>query len=77
MNYKITKDVPIVSERKKYRNAFTQALNSLEIGDAITGLTKKEAYKYRMNFYTKNFKERKFCFWRDPISKKYTVQRTA
>jgi len=53
MNYKITKDVPIVSDRKK------------------------EAYRYRMNFYTKNFKERKFCFWRDPISKKYTVQRTA
>jgi hypothetical protein len=28
----------------------------------MPNLTKKEVYKYRVNFYTKHFKDRKFTF---------------
>ena len=54
MGFKIEKDKPI--KESHYRTAFTQALNNLQVGDAITGLTKKQAYGFRSNFYTLNFR---------------------
>tara|TARA_B100000780_G_scaffold116018_1_gene81341 strand:+ start:50 stop:325 length:276 start_codon:yes stop_codon:yes gene_type:complete len=75
MGFKIEKDIKIVNERATYRTEFTQALNNLEVGDLISGLSKVDVYKYRVNFYTKNFKDRKFQFWKDPETKRYRIQR--
>ena len=75
MGFKIEKDVPI--KKSNYRTPFTQALNDLEVGDTITGLTKNETYKFRSNFYTPHFQDRKFKFWKDAESRKYCIQRVS
>ena len=56
--FKIDKDVP----PDKLRSPFTIALDTMEVGDSIGGLTREEVYKYRPNFYAKHFKDRKFSF---------------
>jgi|TARA_R100000541_G_scaffold1446_1_gene6170 hypothetical protein len=58
MAFKIEKDVPT----RKFYSQFCETLDQLEVGDSMPGLTKKEVYKYRVNFYTKNFADRKFTF---------------
>lgn len=58
MTYKIDKDIP---NQRFYKN-FTNTLDKLDIGDSIGGLTKKEMYSFRGNFYTKHFVDRKFSF---------------
>tara|TARA_R110000796_G_scaffold22019_1_gene64226 strand:+ start:251 stop:484 length:234 start_codon:yes stop_codon:yes gene_type:complete len=75
MGFKIEKDKPILKNSITYRTAFTQALNNLEVGDLISNLSKAEVYKFRVNFYTKNFRERKFKFWKDSKTKRYCIQR--
>ena len=77
MGFKIEKDKPILKNSITYRTAFTQALNNLEVGDLISNLSKAEVYKFRVNFYTKNFRERKFKFWKDSESMKYCIQRVS
>ena len=61
MGFKIEKNVPI----RKFNSPFCEALNQLEIGDSIGELTKKEVYRYRPNFYTPVFADRKFTFKKD------------
>ena len=61
MGFKIEKDVPI----RKFNSPFCEALNQLEVGDSIGELTKKEVYRYRPNFYTPVFSDRKFTFKKD------------
>jgi len=46
----------------RFISPFCRALDKLEKGDSIGNLTKKEVYKYRPNFYTKYFCNRKFRF---------------
>lgn len=75
MGFKIEKDVPL--KKANFRTPFTQALDKLLIGDTITGLSRDEVYKYRSNFYTAHFKDRKFQFWKDATSKRYCVQRVS
>tara|TARA_R110000803_G_scaffold148538_2_gene214006 strand:+ start:90 stop:317 length:228 start_codon:yes stop_codon:yes gene_type:complete len=75
MGFKIEKDKPI--KESHYRTAFTQALNNLQVGDAITGLTKKQAYGFRSNFYTLNFRDRKFKLWKDAETKMHCIQRVS
>tara|TARA_R110000744_G_scaffold191293_2_gene310452 strand:- start:102 stop:320 length:219 start_codon:yes stop_codon:yes gene_type:complete len=58
MGFKIEKDVPV----RRFTSPFCAALDQLEVGDSMPDLTKKEVYKYRVNFYTKHFKDRKFTF---------------
>ncbi len=58
MKYKIEKEVPI----RKFYKEFTNCLNELEVGDSIGNLSKDQMYKYRGNFYSKHFKDRKFSF---------------
>ena len=52
------------------------ALDTLEIGDSIGDLTKEEVYKYRLNFYTRVFKSRKFSFKKE-ADNSYRVWRVA
>ena len=61
MAFKIETDIPL----KKFRSDFCVMLDKLGVGDTIAGLTKEEVYKYRVNFYTKHFKDRKFTFRRE------------
>ena len=58
MRFNIEKDIPI----RKFHSPFCETLNKLEVGDSIPGLTRKEVYKYRPNFYTSHFIDRKFTF---------------
>ena len=58
MDFKIEKNVPV----RTFNSPFCEALDQLEIGDSIGNLTKKEIYKYRPNFYTPTFRDRKFTF---------------
>jgi hypothetical protein len=58
MTFKIEKSIPI----QKFYKKFTNTLDVLEVGDSIGGLTKKEMYSFRGNFYTKHFVDRKFTF---------------
>jgi len=46
----------------RFRSPFCEALNRLEPGQSIGNLTKEQTYKYRPNFYTKYFADRKFSF---------------
>ena len=71
MSFKIEKNVPT---RKAY-NTFTDTLDKLYVGDSIPGLTKKEVYRFRGNFYTRNFKDRKFTF-RKEADGTYRIWRT-
>ena len=61
MIFKIDKKVPT---RRFYKD-FTETLYKLEVGDSIGNLSKEEMYKYRANFYTKHFVNRKFSFRRE------------
>ena len=58
MDFKIEKNIPV----RRFNSPFCEALDQLEIGDSIGNLTKKEVYKYRPNFYTPTFRDRKFTF---------------
>ena len=58
MDFKIEKNVPV----RTFNSPFCEALDLLEIVDSIGNLTKKEDYKYRPNFYTPTFRDRKFTF---------------
>ena len=58
MSFKIDKDVPT----RKFYTEFTDTLDKLDVGDSIPNLTKKEVYRFRGNFYTKHFADRKFTF---------------
>ena len=60
--FKIDKGIPF---EEKFTSPFCRALNKLERGDSIGDLTKEEIYKYRPNFYTKYFSDRKFRFRSD------------
>tara|TARA_B100000035_G_scaffold175449_1_gene149692 strand:- start:1446 stop:1673 length:228 start_codon:yes stop_codon:yes gene_type:complete len=60
--FKIDKGIPL---EEKFRSPFCKALDKLERGDSIGDLTKEEIYKYRPNFYTKYFSDRKFRFRSD------------
>lgn len=62
MGFKIEKDIPI----SKFYSKFCETLDKLQVGESIGGLTKEQAYKYRVNFYTKNFKDRKFRLGKCP-----------
>tara|TARA_R110000822_G_scaffold307820_1_gene435242 strand:- start:1185 stop:1445 length:261 start_codon:yes stop_codon:yes gene_type:complete len=62
MTFKIEKDIPT----RKFYSPFCEILNKLEVGESIPNLTKKEVYKYRPNFYTKHFIDRKFTFRKEP-----------
>ena len=62
MVFKIEKDVPM----SKFYSKFCETLDKLEAGESIGGLTKDQAYRYRVNFYTKNFKDRKFGIGKCP-----------
>ena len=75
MKFKVEKNKPI--NKSNYRTPFTQALNDLEVGDTITGLSKVQVYKFRPNFYTPHFHDRKFRFWKDAETRDYCIQRTA
>jgi len=72
MTFKIEKNVP----HRKFYSRFCEVLNQLEIGDSMPGLTKKEVYKYRVNFYTKHFSDRKFTF-RSESQDSYRIWRIA
>ena len=61
MTFKIEKDIPT----RKFYSAFCETLDKLEVGDSIGNLSKDEMYKYRGNFYTKHFINRKFSFRRE------------
>jgi hypothetical protein len=61
MTFKIEKNIPY----RKFYSPFCEVLDRLEVGDSIPGFTKKEAYKYRVNFYTKTFSDRKFSLGKD------------
>jgi hypothetical protein len=56
--FKIEEDVPL----QNFRSPFCQALNKLEPGQSIGNLTKEQTYKYRPNFYSRHFADRKFSF---------------
>ena len=62
MTFKIEKDIPT----RKFYSPFCEVLDKLEVGDSMPGLTKKEVYKYRPNFYTNHFKDRTFTFRKEP-----------
>tara|TARA_B100000953_G_C17822604_1_gene359062 strand:+ start:86 stop:601 length:516 start_codon:yes stop_codon:yes gene_type:complete len=47
---------------QKFNSPFCIALNKLDIGQSIGNLTKEQTYKYRPNFYSKHFADRKFSF---------------
>jgi len=72
MDFKIEKNVPV----RTFNSPFCEALDKLEIGDSIGNLTKKEIYKYRPNFYTPTFRDRKFTFKKETATK-YRIWRTA
>lgn len=61
MTFKIEKNIPY----RKFYSRFCEALDRLEVGDSIPGFSKTEAYKYRVNFYTKHFSDRKFALGKD------------
>tara|TARA_B100000902_G_C26660067_1_gene598007 strand:- start:51 stop:524 length:474 start_codon:yes stop_codon:yes gene_type:complete len=56
--FKVDEDVP----HTKFRSAFCRELDKLEPGQSIGNLTKEQVYKYRPNFYSKHFADRKFSF---------------
>lgn len=72
MKFKIEKDVPV----RKFNSPFCEALDQLEVGHSFGNLTKKEIYKYRPNFYTPYFADRKFSFKKEDNGK-YRVWRIA
>jgi len=64
MAFKIEKNVPT----RKFYTKFTDTLDKLDVGDSIGGLTKKEMYNFRGNFYTKHFADRKFTFRKESVN---------
>lgn len=58
MKFKIDKNIPT----RRFYKEFTATLDKLEVGDSIGNLNKDEMYRYRGNFYTKHFINRKFSF---------------
>ena len=56
--FKVDEDVP----HTKFRSPFCRELDKLEPGQSIGKLTKEQVYKYRPNFYSKHFADRKFSF---------------
>ena len=56
--FKVEEDVP----HQKFISPFCVALNKLEIGQSIGNLTREQAYRYRPNFYSRHFADRKFSF---------------
>ena len=72
MKYKVEKDIPV----RRFNSPFCEGLDTLEIGDSIGDLTKEEVYKYRLNFYTRVFKSRKFSFKKE-ADNSYRVRRVA
>jgi len=58
MKFKIDKNIPT----RRFYKEFTSTLDKLEVGDSIGNLNKDEMYRYRGNFYTKHFRNRKFSF---------------
>ena len=62
MAFKIETDIPM----SKFYSKFCEALDKLKVGESIGGLSKDRAYRYRVNFYTKNFKDRKFKLGKCP-----------
>ena len=72
MKFKVEKDIPV----RRFNSPFCEALDTLEIGDSIGDLTKEEVYKYRLNFYTRAFKSRKFSFKKE-ADNSYRVWRVA
>lgn len=56
--FRVDEDVP----HTKFRSPFCRELDKLEPGQSIGKLTKEEVYKYRPNFYSKHFADRKFSF---------------
>lgn len=56
--FKVDEDVP----HTKFRSPFCRELDKLKPGQSIGNLTKEQVYKYRPNFYSKHFADRKFSF---------------
>lgn len=56
--FKVDEDVP----HTKFRSQFCRKLDKLEPGQSIGNLTKEQVYKYRPNFYSRHFADRKFSF---------------
>ena len=56
--FKVDEDVP----HTNFRSPFCRELDKLEPGQSIGNLTKEQVYKYRPNFYSRHFADRKFSF---------------
>ena len=63
MAFKIEKDIPM----SNFYSKFCETLDKLKVGESIGGLSKDRAYRYRVNFYTRNFKDRKFKIGKCPL----------